>query len=535
MKISTNKEFGLALTLALAITFHTASAQSPTFYEDIAPIIFNNCTECHRSGEIGPMNFTTYEEVFSQGSFIEYVTQSKYMPPWSPDHNYTSLVGEKYLTDDEIQLISDWVQGGMPEGDESQNPGLPEFSTGSQIGVPDLVLQMPEPYVHIGDGQEQYQVFVIPTGITETKEVKAVELRPDNSSIAHHGLIGYTTNPTSISQAIQMDENSEEPGYEAFGDYGVTVEDDLFGGWAPGSPPLLFPPTIGKVMEPGGHLLLQMHYGGSFVDQVDQTSINIFFSDDPIEREVEMYLMSPQHLNEPFYIPANEEIEFHGTLYIADDVSLISTIPHAHLLGKSWLIYATSSDLQDTIPIISIPNWDFHWQGVFTYPNMVHIPSGYTIHAIAAYDNTSSNPNNPNNPPQPMSFGDFTTDEMYVVFFQYVGYLAGDENISISDVPDNIDFVYSMDKLLPAWPNPALASSSITIGFHVATTGTSVNLDLFDLNGRRVSTWIDTESYPSGYHLVSPTLDNIPAGSYVYRLSTSTGFSDSNTLQVLGE
>jgi len=133
-----------------------------------------------------------------------------------------------------------------------------------------------------------------------------------------------------------------------------------------------------------------------------------------------------------------------------------------------------------------------------------------------------------------MTFGDYTTDEMYILFFQYVNYLPGDEDISISNITETTDFVYSSDKLLPAWPNPASSSSHTTVGFHVASSGTSVTLELFDINGRLVSTWLDSQSYPSGYHLVSPALDNIPAGSYLYRLSTSSGFSSSNVLQVLG-
>jgi hypothetical protein len=122
---------------------------------------------------------------------------------------------------------------------------------------------------------------------------------------------------------------------------------------------------------------------------------------------------------------------------------------------------------------------------------------------------------------------------MYVIFFQFVNYLPGDEDISISNLPSAIDFVYSSDKLLPAWPNPASPSSNITIGFHVASSGTSVTLELFDLNGRLMSTWLDASTYPSGYHLVSPTLDDLPVGSYVYRLSTSSGFSSSNVLQIV--
>jgi hypothetical protein len=522
----------LAASGLILLNENQAIAQTPTFHADIAPIIYDNCTGCHRAGEIGPMQFTTYEEISSQGSFIDYVVQSGVMPPWTPDHNYTELVGERFLTAEELQTISDWVAAGTPEGDASENPGLPNFPEGSQVGTPDLILEMPEPYVHGADGQEQYQVFVIPTGITETKEVRAVEIRPENSNIAHHGLIGYTHAPGVVAQAQDLDYSSEEPGYESFGGYGVVVQDDLFGGWVPGTPPLIFPPTIGKTMEPGSHLLLQMHYGGTFEEQSDQTTINIFYADEAIERDVVNYMMSPMHLNEPFYIPANQVVEFHGTLYISNDVSIISTIPHSHLLGKSWHAYATSSDLQDTIPIISIPEWDFHWQGIFTYPTLKHIPAGYTIHAVAEYDNTASNPLNPNNPPQPMWFGDFTTDEMYIIFFQYVNYLPGDEDISISSVPDNMEFSFAESKLLPAWPNPAVKSSSITIGFHVAEGAGEVSLELFDINGKNVATWLDSENYSPGYHLVNPVLGDLPSGSYVYRFSTSNGYSTSQVLQV---
>ena len=34
-----------------------------------------------------------------------------------------------------------------------------------------------------------------------------------------------------------------------------------------------------------------------------------------------------------------------------------------HLIGKSWLVYAENNG--DTIPIISIPDWDFNWQNFY--------------------------------------------------------------------------------------------------------------------------------------------------------------------------
>ncbi|PCJ81199.1 MAG: hypothetical protein COA49_05680 [Bacteroidetes bacterium] len=527
-----NINFLTGLIICSVFVNTSVLGQTPTFHLDVAPIIYNNCTQCHRVGEIGPMPLTTYEEVSAYGSFIEFVTASGYMPPWTPDHTYTTLVGERVLSDDDIQTIADWVAGGMLEGNIDDNPGLPEFPTGSQIGEPDLILSMAEPYIHGGDNEEQYQVFIIPTGVTETKEIQAVEIRPGNFNIAHHGLVGYTNNPISFSAAEAMDAADPAPGYESFGDYGVDVEEFLFGGWVPGTPPMVTPPTIGKFMEPGSQLLLQMHYGPSSIEQSDLTEINIFFADEPITREVQTEMMTTMDLSVPFYIPANEISVFHGTRYVSDDISMLSITPHSHLLGKSWLVYATSSDNQDTIPIIYIPDWDFHWQGIFTFPQLLHIPGGYTINAIAEYDNTVSNPDNPNNPPQDAYWGDFTTDEMFVMFAQYVNYLPGDEEISSTSIEDNVEFVFTDEKLMPAWPNPAIANSNLTIGFSLRSNPAEVTIELFDINGKRISVLLESKKYDLGSHLINVTLPNLSSGSYIYRMITSSGYVSSKLLEV---
>ena len=133
----------------------------------------------------------------------------------------------------------------------------------------------------------------------------------------------------------------------------------------------------------------------------------------------------------PFFIPANQVKVFHGEYPVWEDVSLINVVPHCHLIGVSWEVFATSASGNDTIPLISIPEWDFNWQGFFTFPTLTKIPAGYTIEAIAAYDNTAANPFNPSIPPQNVEYGDNTEDEMFFVFLDYVTYEEGDENISL--------------------------------------------------------------------------------------------------------
>jgi len=407
-------------------------AQSVTFHADVAPIIYTHCTECHRIGEIGPMPLTTYEEVSVYGEFIEYVTASDYMPPWTPDDAYSHFVGERVLTVNEKATLSAWVAAGKPEGNPADNPGIPSFPGGSQIGTPDMVLPMAEPYTHGGDMTDQYQVFVLPADPDNDLAIRALEVRPGNRTVSHHAILGLDITGTAAS----LDAQDPDPGYESFGGFGFSAESNFFGAWVPGALMLEYPPGIGRVVPAGADILLQMHYGPSPIEESDLTEVNVFFAEEPIEREVETGIMGPQHLDEFFFLPANQERTFHGTMDVAADVSLLSVAPHCHLIGASWEVFATSPNNQDTIPLISIPSWDFNWQGFFTFPSLTKIPAGYTLHGIASYDNTNSNPFNPNDPPQDVNFGEGTTDEMFFVFFDYVLYQGGDELISLAPSDD---------------------------------------------------------------------------------------------------
>jgi hypothetical protein len=510
----------LTLTAFAAIMPLILSAQEiPTFHADVAPIIYNHCTECHRVGEIGPMPFTTFEEVADYAGMIEWVTASGYMPPWTPDHTYSTLRGERFLTDEELAVLAEWAAAGAPEGVPSDNPGLPSFPEGSQVGEPDLVLSMPEAYVHSGDMTDQYQVFVIPLDLDAPQEIRAIEVRPGNAAIAHHTLIAYTENPAVIAQAMALDAADPAPGYESFGDYGVPVEDFLFGGWVPGSPPSEFPPTIGKVVSPDGVLLMQMHYGPSPVEESDQTEVNLFFADTPVEREVELFLLEPSMLDEPFYIPANTVKTFHAEVEVPVDLSLIGVTPHCHLLGQSWEVYAESEG--DTIPLISIPEWDFNWQGIFTFPSLLHVPAGYTLHAICTYDNTTANPFNPSDPPIPVSWGEFTEDEMFVMFLQFVPYLPGDEEISLSSPNQHREWAYAKPQLFPLSPNPIRSGSLVEIGW-MSPTDSPLTLEVFDMHGRRVRTIFDRQAMPAGIHKELRVAD-WGTGEFLVVLSGSDG------------
>jgi hypothetical protein len=197
------------------------------------------------------------------------------------------------------------------------------------------------------------------------------------------------------------------------------------------------------------------------------------------------------------------------------DVSLLGVGPHGHLICSSYEVYAVSPSAQDTINIIKIPEWDFNWQGSFAFPNLTRIPAGYTVHCLGSYDNTADNPMNPNDPPQLMTWGESTTEEMYLCFLQFVLYLPGDENIALPTLNEEFMMVYPKEQLFPCYPNPAF--SELTTGFHLLQPK-SLSLEILDIQGRKQTSVFRNRSFGMGYHRERIALDALPNGTYVYHL-----------------
>ena len=469
------------------------------------------------------MPFTSYNQVAAYAGMIKYVTGIRYMPPWKPDPNFRHFLDENVLSAQEITQIQQWADNGAPEGNPALTPPLPTFPTGSQLGTPDLVVNMAQKFTHQGNNQDQYQIFVLPTNEATDKDIAAVEFRPGNKRISHHAIIAMDT----TNRAVVKDAQDPRYGYEQFGGFGFTPTETVWGGWTPGNAPRFYPPGMGKKLYRGAKLLLQMHYGPSSVTEQDSSSINIFYAPTNVSRYVETVPISPAQLvNGPFVIPANQVKTFHAVQPIPADVSLISVLPHMHLLGKSWRIFAIKPN-GDTIKIVKINDWDFNWQNNYRFPSLVKVPAGSMLHVFGTYDNTINNPLNPNNPPQPVSWGESTTEEMFVVYFEYVPYQTGDENLNVTGGTENL-FLKPANKLYPVFPNPAKAK--MNVGFSLAKAE-KVSLKLLDVNGRLIRELSKEKTYPQGRHTLEFSAEKLPAGIYLLRLEAN-GFRETQRVVV---
>ncbi|MCE3280222.1 MAG: hypothetical protein K0S44_2413 [Bacteroidetes bacterium] len=424
--------------------------QNITFAEHIAPIIYKNCTSCHREGEAGPFSLLSFEDVSSRSKLIKFVTETRFMPPWPADPAYTHFIDEKVLTEQEIALIGKWVDEGCNAGDMSKMPSVPSFPAGSQLGKPDLIIKFRDVFKIPGDGKDRFMLMRIPYELESDKYIKTIEVVPDNRKLLHHvnaQLLSYDPDKRKdvIKGEVAVDVKDFPTTLEAYKALDLPNDDGTFPmmtqsvtNYLPGVTPPIYPNGIGgfKMAKKGAIFLKDIHYGPSRIDTSDQTSFNVFFADGAPKRptmEFQMGTYGVSPVVPPLVIPPDTIMKFTSDYKVPFDISILTVNPHMHLLGKTFLAYATTIQ-GDTIPLIRINKWDFRWQYFYTYKKMLKIPAGSIIHVEAVFDNTRKNPNNPFSPPKLVEEREGsmrTSDEMLQFIITYLPYKTGDENISL--------------------------------------------------------------------------------------------------------
>jgi len=447
------KKWIIVSLIGLAIYSCTPSTDL-TFGKDIAPIIFENCTSCHRSGGAAPFSLTTFQQVNRKKNTILEVTQSGLMPPWPADRNYSHFLGERYLSAEDKQKIKDWIEGGAPEGDTSLLPDLPEYNSYSYVGTPDTTLWFDSILIS-GNSRDKFFIATLPIKLGKEKYVRAMEFLPNENNLVHHmngRLLNYKSDKkASITQGQRiLNLEVKETAYvRQFNALQLTNDDgtrppqiNSAVNYLPGVQAQLYPEGIGGFTMNKKSILIadDIHYGPIPQDKWDHSRVNIFFSKTPPKRPINEVMLGTNGASPiipPLVIPPGKITKHTSFLKISEDISILTINPHMHLLGKSFKAYAITP-AQDTIRLIKIPRWDFRWQYFYTFPKMLKIQAGSVIYVEAEYDNTAENQNNPNNPPQEIreryEFGGAgmrTTDEMLQFIITWLPYQVGDEHVSL--------------------------------------------------------------------------------------------------------
>lgn len=388
-----------------------ALPEHPTYASDIAAILFKNCASCHRPGEAGPFPLLTYADASKRARQIAEVTASHTMPPWLPVEGYGRFVGERRLAASEIALLQRWHEQGAPEGDPARTPATPAFTTGWQLGTPDLVATMPDPFPLPPDGRDVYRNFVLTLPPGPARFVRGVEFRPGNPRVVHHAFVLVDDQGDSAA----LDDADPGPGYAGMNP-GPSARSPggHFVSWQPGKSASFLPPGMSWRLAPGARLVVQLHMQTTGRPESVQASVGLFFTDEPPRATPYKLVLASSQID----IPAGAaEHVVESSYRLPVPVQVLGVIPHAHYLGKQLHGFAKLPN-GTTQWLIRIDDWNFNWQGDYRFAEPLILPAGTVLHQRFTYDNSEANPRNPHRPPQRTTFGPNTTDEMGELWIQ---------------------------------------------------------------------------------------------------------------------
>ena len=384
---------------------HAQVPGTPTFSKDIAPIFQEKCEACHRPDSIAPMSLRTFQESRPWARAIKARVDARQMPPWHIDKTVgvQEFKNDRSLTDDQIATIARWVDSGAPEGDPKDMPKAKEWPAGqmwtyaAMFGQkePDLIIRSTT-WTQKKGLNDTWWKPVVPTGLTEPRWVRAIEVRPGTvkgRKITHH----------ANSDLIQ-----DEPGEVTQAGPGRFME------WAVGKEGEIMRPNSGKLMLPGSRIVWDIHYSATRDEDItDVVEMGIYFYPKGQEPKYRQHLLRMGRTGDgAIDIPPNS-ITTSETYYPLKQAARIESFqPHMHLRGKAMSLEAILPGGQ-TVILSHVDQFTFNWHSAYVYADDAAplVPKGTVMKITAWHDNTAANKANPD-PNVWVGYGDRTVDEM---------------------------------------------------------------------------------------------------------------------------
>jgi hypothetical protein len=437
MKLSLSALGFAVIAVAWSVTALPASdaapgvPANPTFTKDVLPIFQKSCQDCHRPGQMAPFSLINYEDARPWARSIKDKVVTRYMPPWHLDRSIGEYSPDPSLSDAEVGTIARWVDTGAPKGDPKDAPKPRVFPPNDvwQFGEePDLIVTSP-PITVPGLGPDMYPEPEAPTGMTEDRYIKWVQVMPGDRQVVHHTLVfavqdkpsngmpiipGLTNAiPAGAVRALTRQENGA-----------ARIVTSMLTEYARGNDGDIFDDGQAKMLAAGSSLRWQFHYHpNGKTDVTDRTRVGFKFWPkgwQPKHLISTMALASPETLAIP---PGEANARSDSYFPLAGPARLLSYQPHMHYRGKRMVLEAILPTGQvETITDVNRFTWT--WQITYPYKNRPAYPKGTVLHSIAYHDNSAGNKENPD-PTAFVGWGDRTVDEMNIGWLDF--YYISDE------------------------------------------------------------------------------------------------------------
>jgi thiol-disulfide isomerase/thioredoxin len=369
-----------------------------TYAEHVAPVLQAHCVSCHREGDIGPMDLSTYEDAAAWADMIVEVTQNRTMPPWHATQDHAKFANDRTLSEKELSILEQWATGGTESGD-LQKVAKPIAATSGWLlsKEPDLVIPMSEEAYRVPkEGTINYQYFRADVGNDKDLWVRGLEILPGARDVVHHVLVFV---------APKGARKRDLGGARTF-----------FAGYVPGTRAELMPSGYAKRIPANSELVFQVHYTPNGTATEDLSKLGLLFTD---EQSVTHEVITTSAVNLRFSIPpgaANHAVT--ATLpEKLPECELLSFSPHMHVRGKSFKYTIVYPGKRREV-VLDIPHYDFNWQTEYRLASPIQVPAGTRMRCDATFDNSDGNLNNPDSKAW-VSWGDQTYEEMMIGYFHY--------------------------------------------------------------------------------------------------------------------
>jgi hypothetical protein len=341
---------------------HKAITSKYTYNDDVFPILRDRCSRCHVAGGVAPMSLMTYDDAFPWAESIRAELIASHMPPWNADEGFGDLKHAHALTPKEIDVVLTWATGGNPRGALDQKVPDVKLKNEWALGPPDLALKLPADFTLAADKMEDTQEFTLPSGTTEARWVRAVDLLPGTPSIVRSATI-FVKEPAAPPAAAPSPER-------------------VLAHWLPGQDPDPADSGIAFRLPAGAQIGVRIHYKktwqfeGKALD--DRSTVGVYFA--PVKEAHEL-------LTVPIESPAlaagqNQTVTFSHTF--ADEVRAVAMSPDSVPPNISLQVEAVRPDGSRT-PMIRI-NTRADWDRRYWFEKPLTLARGTKIEVKATFE-----------------------------------------------------------------------------------------------------------------------------------------------------
>ena len=392
------------LCFALASLAHEPITTKVRFNKEVIRTLQRNCLGCHHPGGIA-MSLATYDEARPWAKAIKEEVLEKRMPPWHAVKGFGEFRNAPSLTQRDVDVLVNWIEGGAPKGDDKDLPTDPLFSNDWQLGRPDLVLK-PQGETGIAADADEYRSFSLRTNLKEDRWLSSVDLQPGNGSVVHCATIYLVKGEAGAHSPERMVQSS----YERSGTAQLQVP-PVLSTWMPGQKTISFEDGVAQLLPAGSRIDVRIHYRGAGEATSDLSSVGLYFAKDPQPKQIQLLQVTRP---EAVIRSSPEPQQLKTSIAIQSDTEAVAIRPIVHPLVVSIQATAYFPDGAEQV-LIWTRGSQFDWKPTYHFKQPVALPKGTRVEVIAYLDNSDDNPRNPNNPPRTLAWSEITPEPLCIL------------------------------------------------------------------------------------------------------------------------